>query len=76
MPAQTCVLVNCRNRSSRVKLLRFQANKEQTKKWIATVNRKNWSPTEVMSVVIILLLVGKPVVYKIIALVFCQLDSY
>ena len=29
-----------------MKFFRFQANKEQTEKWIHAVNRKNWSPTE------------------------------
>ena len=46
---QTCVVVNCRNRSSKessTKFFRFPADKEQTERWIAAVKRKNWCPTE------------------------------
>ena len=44
------ILVNCRNRSSKESCKKsfrhFPANKEHTEKWIAAVNRKNWSPTK------------------------------
>ena len=46
---QTCVVVICRNRSSKEsskKFFRFPADKEQAAKWNATLNQKSWSPSE------------------------------
>ena len=76
---QACVVVNWSSEEPSKKFFRFSTNTEQTESWIAAVNWKNWSPTEYsMSVVIILLLVRKPVVYhwyKTVGLVFCPLDT-
>ncbi len=46
---QTCVVVNCKNRSSKEfnkSFYRFPVDPDQRIKWVASVNRKNWSPSE------------------------------